>query len=113
MPTTFIVVSENNLQAFNDVSFEDATITYQFDFSPWAEDNNTVTSVVWSVEQGDATISNESLTSNVAEAQVNFPSNGGSSIKLVADTGTEKYVVWLNITAKSPRNPVNDFGLLT
>ena len=112
MSTNFYITSENNQQKFRDAVFKGSVVTYQFDFSQWAEENNTVSTVTWSVESGSATIAGQALSSNVASAQVTLPAVGGNLIKVVADTGTEKYVTFLEILAKDLDEPLDDYGFV-
>ena len=111
MATKYYVTSENNQNPLKDVSFKGAIKTYSFDFSPWAEDNNTVTSITWTNESGQASISGQALANNVATAQVTFAEDGGNLISVLADTGTEKYKVFLDVLAKDPKRQANDYGL--
>ncbi len=111
MAQEYTITANNNIQLFRDVSFKSAAKTYQFDFSPWAEANNTVTSVTWETKTGNAGITGQALSSNIATALITFSEPGGNLIKLTADTGTEIYVVYLDVFAKDPEQPTtNDYG---
>jgi len=110
MTNSFVIRANGNPQKFTDVTFKGAAVTYSFDFAPWAEDNSTVTSVSWSVESGDASISGATLTGTMASALVTTPEAGRSVIKITATTGTEKYVAYLDVLAKDLQCPVSDYG---
>jgi len=111
MATEFYITAENNPQKLSDVSFKDAVKSYSLDFSPWAEDNNTVTAVTWTVKSGQASVSGQALASNVATAQVTFSQEGGSLIQIKAETGTETYILYLDILAKDPDLSTDDYGV--
>jgi hypothetical protein len=96
------IKATNNSERFYDVVSIDDKKTYQIDFSPWAEDNHSVSSINWSVESGEASISGQSLTSNVASALITFASSERNLIKIKATTSSEVYVVWLEIKVKDP-----------
>ncbi len=100
MATDFVITSENNPQLFRDVASKGDAITYSFDFSPWAEDNSTITTATWTVEAGQAAITSKTLSSNVITSLITLSESGGSLIKLIADSGTQIKVVWLDILAK-------------
>ena len=112
MATEFVITAEDNPEIFRDNAFKSGATTYSFDFSPWAEDNNTVTTATWTLEAGQATISGEALSSNVATALVTFSQSGGALIKLVASSSSEIYVTWLDVLAKDPKALTHrDYGL--
>ena len=100
MSTDFVITSENNPQVFRDTRSKGEAVTYSFDFTPWVEDNAALSTVTWTVEAGQATISGDQFPSNIVSALVSFPESGGSLIKIVADTTSQIYVVWLDILAK-------------
>ncbi len=112
MTTRFTITSENNPQKFFDVSFKDAAITYRLDFNPWAEDNHDVITATWTVKAGSATISGETLVSNVATALITFSDAGRSLIQVKAATSAETYVAYLDVLAKDPQLPIGDYGLI-
>lgn len=91
--------------------FKGGAETIKFDYSPWAEDNATVTGVTVTVEAGDAGISNESLTSNVKSMLVTTSNEGWSLLKLVGTDGTNKDVQYLEIVSKDPERQISDYGL--
>lgn len=109
----YVITSENNPQIFKDANNKDAVITYQFDYAPWAEENNAVTTVTWTLKSGQATISGETLSSNVASAQIALDEIGSALYEVKAETGTEKYVTFLDIFIRDQNRIVNDYGLVT
>lgn len=106
------IKATNNNLVFKDVVSVDDAKTYQIDFSAWADDNHNISSVVWSTESGDAAISGEALSSNVASALITFGSVGKNLIKVKGTTASsEVYVVWIEILAKDPTlDFVDDYG---
>ena len=113
MATDFTITSENNPQLFRDTTSKGDAVSYSFDFTPWEEDNNTITSATWTVEVGQAVISNETLTSGILTALITTSESGGSLIKLVATTGTQIKSIWLDILAQDFKvlQAGNDYNL--
>lgn len=84
--------------------------TYKLDFSPWAEDNSvTLNAATWTVEKGQATVSGNTLTSNVAQANITAANEGKSLIKVSATNGTITKVFWLDIYAYDPDAVITDY----
>ena len=100
MSTDFVITSENNPELFRDTTSKGAAKTYSFDFTPWQEDNSSLSSAAWTTEAGQAAITGEALASGIATALITTTESGGSLIKLVATTATEIKVIWLDILAK-------------
>lgn len=92
------------------VMYKGGAETVDFDYSPWVEDNGTVTGVTVTVEAGDASVTGESLTSNVKTMLVTTSNEGWSLLKLVATDGTNKDVQYLEIVSKDPERQVSDYG---
>ncbi len=112
MAKRFSVNSRDNALSFKDKVLKGAKVTYEFNFSQWAEENNTATSATWEVEHGKASVSGQSLANNIASALVSFPESGASRIKLTANTGTEQYVTYLDLLAKETDVELTyDYGL--
>jgi len=110
--TDYVITAQNNPQILQNYGFKDGIYTYSLDFSPWAEDNNTVTTVTWTTKSGQAAISGEALAANVASAQVSLPNEGGNLIQVKAETGAETYIVYLDILAKDPQRITDDYGIV-
>ena len=65
--------------------YKDESIVYEVDWSVRVgKIGTTVSSVIWSVDSGSATISNEALSSNSATAQITTDSSDSSLIKVKA-----------------------------
>jgi len=112
MSTDYTVTAKGKPDIFYDnVSIGDAK-SYAFDFTPWQEDNNTITSVTWVIEQGAPAINNQSLSGGIASALMTFSQSGKSLVSITADTGTEKKKVWLEVNAKDLEDNFNqDYGM--
>lgn len=111
MSTDYTITAKGSPDVFLDrVSVGDA-VKYVFDFSPWQEDNNTITSVTWSIEKGMLTIEEQALSNGVASALVTFSQSGKSLVGIIADTGSEKKKAWLEVSAKDAHvnNEVDDY----
>lgn len=111
MAVEFVIPAKGDNRIYKDATYIGEANTYSFDFSPWAEDNNTVTGVTWTVDSGNGAISGEALSSNVATALVTTSTVGRTLIKVTATTGTEIYVAYLDILTKEPYNTDDDYGL--
>ena len=108
----FVITAENNQQIFRDQNFKDSIITYQFDFSPWAKENNPVTTVTWTVKSGQVSIAGQTLAVNVASAQITLSEAGGSLVEIKAETGTETYIAFLDILTLDQERIINDYGFI-
>lgn len=84
---------------------------YSVNFSRVMADRSTsVSSVVWSVESGRATITSEALASNVASAILSSPNTDKSLIKIIAtqaDGGTRVRYIELHTT--EPNRSSSDY----
>lgn len=96
------ITNKNQRDIYRFNGMKDGAYTFSFDFSPWAEDNSTVTTATWTVKAGQAAVSGKTLTSNVASALITLSEAGGSLIQLKADTGAEIKVLYIDILAKDP-----------
>ena len=112
MSVSFTLTSKTRVDSFKDtVSIGDA-VTYEFDCTPWQEDNNTISSATWTVESGNASISGQSLVSGVASALITFSQAGKALISLLLTTATEKKKIWLEIRCKDLQAPLgDDYGI--
>lgn len=93
------------------LSFKGQTETVTVDYSPWSDDNGTVSAVTASVESGQASIGNESLTSNVKTMTITTAETGASMIKLSATAGNNVDVSYLYVFSKDPQAKTEDYGL--
>lgn len=88
--------------------------TVRVDYSPWAADNGSVSSVIASVEHGNAAIGGESLAANIKTMTITTAESGASLIKLVAyDGSADKDVRWIEVIARDPATEgVEDYGMM-
>jgi hypothetical protein len=102
MAKEYVIRARDNINSHKDQFNIRGKRTYSFDFTPWAEDNNTVTSVTWTSKHGQASITGQALASNVATAQIEATEDGRNLIEVLADTGTEKFSAYLDIFVRDP-----------
>ena len=107
---SFVIRANDPIQVRHQLAFKSGVETVQFDFSPWADDNGSVSAVTWEVKSGNAAVSGEALASNVATAQITTADQGFSMIKLSAVGTTDTKVIHLRIVAKDPYQQANDYG---
>jgi len=98
-------------QMWKALSFKGQTETYTFDYNPWSDDNGTITDVTASLESGQASIANESLTANVKTLTISTPETGASMIKLSATAGNNVDVMYLYVFSKDPIALTEDYGI--
>lgn len=110
MPDKFYVTAKAKPDYFTDNVSKGDAVTYDFDFTPWQEDNHTITSVTWTVEAGNASVSGQNLTAGVASALISFPDSGRTLISVLAQTATEKKKIWLTAVAKDLTGGPTDYG---
>jgi len=108
--TTFYITSQKNPEMLYDYGFLDGVTEYRFDFSQWAAVNGAITSVTWTVKSGNATISSEALSSNVASALITMPQAGNNLIQVKATTGTDSVIAYLELTVKDPQAGTDAYG---
>ena len=107
--TIVIKALDNSSRTRDSINIGSAR-SYNIDFSPWAENNNTVTSVTWTVKNGSASISGESLTSNVANALITFSQAEKNLIEIKGITTSETFVTYLEVLVKDPSlDFINDY----
>lgn len=100
MSTDFVIATKDNPPMFYDNVSKGDAVTYTFDFSPWQDDNSAITSILWTIESGNAEITNQTFADGVASALVSFPDETRTTISVLATTTQERKKVWLNVVAK-------------
>lgn len=111
MTTNFVVTAKQTSDQFFDVVSKGDTEKYQFDLTPWQEDNDTISSVTWTVESGQAAVSGQTFLSGVASALLSFPEDGRSFISVLATTPTVKKKLWLVAEARDVKLYTDDYSL--
>lgn len=108
----FVITAEGCPKVFQANAVINDAEKAEFDFSPWADDDNNddVTAVSWSVESGTAAISGEALANNVASAVLTFSSAGRALIKAIATAGTQTFVAYLDVLIRDPQVCANDYA---
>lgn len=82
---------------------------YSLDFSPWAEEYNGITSATWTVESGDASITNTVLAGNITTANITQSDEGKSLIKVSATDGTLVKNIYLDLYFYDPEEFFEDY----
>lgn len=108
----FYITANRRIQLRNILSYKGKTETHTIDFSPWADDYGTVSSVTGSVESGQATIGNESLTSNVKTFTLTTSEEGSSLLKFTATAGNNIEPVYFKVLSKDPQIITEDYGFI-
>lgn len=109
----FVVTSTRRAVKWPLNMFKGETKTITIDFSPWAEDEGTVTAAVAAVKTGDAAIGNESLASNVKTMTVTTANEGTSMITVTATAGNNVKLLYIKVVARDPDVVTNDYGFIT
>lgn len=112
--TQFFVMEETRIQERQILHFKGDIKKHSIDFSAWADDNAAVSGVVWTVESGQASISNETLANNVSQITITTTEAGYSSIKAVATDGTHSEAIYIKLRCKDPQvfRGVDDYGFV-
>jgi hypothetical protein len=109
MSKKFIITAENNPNRFYDFAFKNEARIYSFDFSPWAEDNSTVTAVTVTIKAGSATAGAvPPVSSNVATFLLTTSDVNGVLLEIKATAGTEVYICYLDIIIRDPQDTHGD-----
>jgi len=109
--TVDFVVRHNRIDPIRRLlMFKGEAKTITIDYSPWSEDNGSVTSVVATVKYGDAALSNESLTSDIKTMVVTTSNEGHNMIKLTATAGNNIHVLHILIVVRDPDVVSHDYG---
>lgn len=98
----YVVRANDRMSVRRALLLQGAVVPVQVDFAPWAEDGGVVTSVTWTVKSGNAAISGESLTSNVASAVLTVADQGHSMIEVLASGATHTIPFRLAVYARDP-----------
>lgn len=101
----------NNLYRFTDRVNINTVKSYELDFGAWCEDNGSLVTAVFTTNSGQASITSQSLTSNIATALITFNQIGRNLIKLVGTAASgQVYVVYIDIVVYDPAiQTINDF----
>ena len=105
----FITARKDVTEPYKDRIYKGDVKTYRFDFRAWAEDNNNLTGVDWVVESGQASVSSEAHSSNVATANITATESGRSLIKVQATDGTLVKTAYLDLKIFDPEVFIDDY----
>lgn len=107
----YIVKSNRNQQVRSLLAFKGESQTIEYNFLPWEDDNGSVTTVVWTLKTGTASISNEALASSLATASIATTDVGSSLITITATSGNNILVTTLRVVSKDPEFRIHDYGI--
>jgi len=107
----YVIRANRAIQVFRLLAYKGGAEPITVDFSPWADDGGTVTAVTAEVKSGDASISNESISSNVKSFLLTTAQAGSSMVKLTGTAGNNKPIVHIYVVSKDPNNQVYDYGI--
>lgn len=103
MANEFTVLAEDHTQSFSDRVIKGSKVKYSFDFKPWAEDTANVSTVEWTVKSGDASISDEQLSNNIATSFLTFSDTGKTRVEIKATSEPgDILVAFLTILSTDP-----------
>lgn len=108
MARNYYITVEEVPNVFKDQMNIKTKRTYNLRYSPWAETNGDVTTVNWNVINGQASVTGQSLASNLASAQIEATEEGKSLIEVEADTGTDKFIAYIDLYARDPNKGLNE-----
>lgn len=110
---TFVVRSArlNPIRLISAIKGE--SITVDIDYSPWAEDNGSVSAVVAAVKSGDVSIGNEVLASNVKTIIITASSVGQNMVTLTATAGNNVHLLHIRIMVRDPGVVTSDYGFFS
>lgn len=108
---TYVVTANRNRQIERMLAFKGGAQTVKLNYDPWEDDNGAVTTVEWTTKKGDAAISNTSLAASVAEAVITTSTEGASLIEVKATAGNNIHISHIDVIAKDPNRPFDDYGL--
>lgn len=111
MAYAFIVTANRNRDIEQVLTFKDGVEKVTIDYSPWEDDNAAVTAITWTVQSGQATVGSTALASSVATGYITTTEQGASLIQVKATAGSNTHVMHLEVRAKDPEYPSQDYGL--
>jgi len=108
---TFTISQDRNPETLNDLVQVDEAKTYTIDLTPWAQDNGDITAITWTIKAGTVTISDESLTANIASCLMTFTQSGNVRVQVKAQTSDDIHIINLGIAVKDRSRYADDYGL--
>lgn len=110
MSVRFTLTSKTKVDVFRDTASIGDVVKYEFDCTAWQDDNDTITSVTWALESGQASIASQALSSGLVSGIVTLSQSGKALISLLLNTATRKKKIWLEIGVKDLEMPADDYG---
>ena len=113
MSDKYYLIGENRTQPSKLETQKGDARKVELDCSRWSELNGTVTTATWSVEDGQAAISSEALSSNVATAIITTSEIDRAMIKVLITDGTHSRAWYLLVKTDDPSVLAkDDYGLV-
>ena len=112
MSISFALSARTNVSRFKDTATKGDVVRYEIDATPWAEDGGAVVSAVSTIENGSATITNETLVSGVWSADVSMLGRGMLKIGVLISTATVKKQAYIDVKIQDyqTENNGDDYG---
>ena len=104
MTVAFTLATRSNVDTFTTSASLGDVVKYEFDITPWQDDNTTVTAAAWSVQDGSADISAQTLLAGKVSALVNFTQSGWNKIRIALTTATQTKTMWLKVNVIDQAN---------
>lgn len=112
MTVSFTLTTKTRVDTFVDSASIGDVTKYSFDCSPWAEDNEAITSAVWTIESGEASVSGQAIASNVLSAVLSLSTSGKVLVSVLLSTaGGLAKKLWLEINVRDKKVDSGDYGL--
>lgn len=112
LPVKKFFVTPRRVRGVNRfIAYEDGVELVQFDYRAWAQENGDVSSVTWTVEDGQVAISSETLSANVAQAKFTTTERGGSLVKIKAVSSGGTDIQFVRVMCRAPNRFVDDYGM--
>ena len=106
---SFAVTALNSSRVFRAQNLKGDKEQFILDFSPWAEDNETITSVSWSIKAGSATISGENLIDDIASAYIALDDTDGALIEVTATTANLVKTAYIDVMVHKVEKESTDY----
>lgn len=112
MSVSFTLTSKTRVDTFKSRASIQDVMQHAFDCAAWEGDNAAITSATWTVESGNASISNQAVASGLVTADITFAASGKVLISILLNTaGAAKKKLWLEVRVKDLQYETDDYGI--
>ena len=108
---TYVVTANRNRQTERALGFKGERVSVKFKLGPWEDDNGAVSTVTWTVKNGQASIGSEALSSSIASAVLTLSEIGHTVIEFKAAGADNTHVQYLNVLTKRHKTYGEDYGM--